>query len=40
MENESFVGFNFVKGEECGTVDREAKVSEMILYILASIRSL
>ena len=29
VENDSFVGFNFVMGEECGAVDREAKVSEM-----------
>ena len=37
MENDTFVGFNFVMGEECGAVDREAKVSKfgymMLLYM-------
>lgn len=27
VENDTFVGMNFVMGEQCGAVDREAKVN-------------
>ena len=27
VENDTFVGMKFVMGEQCGAVDREAKVS-------------
>ena len=37
VENDTFVGLNFVMGEECGAVDREAKVGKLGQMILLHI---